>query len=84
MLSNKNDRRALERHVLAWLKTGENNPEGRLSLFDGLGQRVDPQIQRLAIRNGWAEGWFANPMRPDWMVCRLTLSGQRVLASIRA
>jgi len=74
---------ALERAVFAWLKTGVNNADGRLALFDGSGQRIEAHIQRVAIAQGWAEGWFANPMRPDWMVCRLTQSGAQALAARR-
>jgi hypothetical protein len=79
VLSEKKQITAFERKVLAWLKTGVNNPEGRLSLFDGGGQRIDGKIQRFAIQSELAEGWFANPMRPDWMVCRLTERGRRLL-----
>lgn len=83
MLSEKRINIALERAVFAWLKTGLNNPDGRLALFDGTGQRIESHIQRAALSQGWAEGWFANPMRPDWMVCRLTPIGQRALAARR-
>lgn len=80
VLSNKQKNKALRRDVIAWLYTGATNREGRLALFDDTGQRIDKTIQQIAISQGWAEGWFANPMRPDWMVCRLTPSGRRFLA----
>lgn len=79
VLSEKQKQNALRRDVIAWLQTGAGNAEGRLALFDGTGQRVDPSIQRAALSQGLAEGWFANPMRPDWMVCRLTPAGKRAL-----
>jgi hypothetical protein len=28
---------------------------------------------------GWAEPWFANPLKPDWLVCRLTAAGRAVV-----
>lgn len=80
VLSERQKQNALRRDVIAWLKTGAGNTEGRLALFDGMGQRIDSQIQRAALSWGWVEGWFANPMRPDWMVCRLTPAGKRALA----
>jgi hypothetical protein len=83
VLSENNQITAFERQVLTWLKTGLNNPEGRLSLFDGSGQKIPASIQRFAIQNDLAEGWFANPMRPEWMVCRLTARGQRALSGQR-
>ncbi|CAM3786070.1 hypothetical protein [Litorimonas haliclonae] len=83
VLSEKRNNSALRREVLAWLQSGLEQKDGRLALFDGTGQRVSASIQRAAIAQGWAEGWFANPMRPDWMVCRLTPLGRQVLAEGR-
>lgn len=83
VLSEKQNNSALQREVLAWLQSGLSQKDGRLALFDGSGQRVGPAIQRAAIAAGWAEGWFANPMRPDWMVCRLTPLGRQALAAGR-
>lgn len=80
VLSERQKQNVLWHDVIAWLKTGAGNKEGRLALFDGTGQRVDQTVQRAALSQGWVEGWFANPMRPDWMVCRLTPSGRRFLA----
>jgi len=34
---------------------------------------------RACLHAGWAEPWFANPVRPDWLVCKLTAEGYRVL-----
>jgi hypothetical protein len=31
------------------------------------------------IARGWAEPWFANPVKPDWLVCKLTPAGYVVL-----
>ena len=83
VLSEKRYNAALRREVLAWLQSGLGQKDGRLALFDGTGQRVSASIQRAAIAQSWAEGWFANPMRPDWMVCRLTPLGRQALVEGR-
>ena len=33
---------------------------------------------QCAIEQGWAEPWFKNPIKPDWLVCRLTGKGRQV------
>lgn len=66
-----------EESVLQWLRAGLSRSDGRLPLFDAFGDRIDPRVVQFALRSGWAEGWFANPMKPDWMVCRLTDRGRR-------
>ena len=65
---------------LAWLRRGLDQPGGKLPLFDGDGKKIDPRTIRRCLDAGWAEPWFANPVKPDWLVCRLTESG-RALAS---
>jgi hypothetical protein len=35
---------------------------------------------RACIEQGWAERWFANPLKPDWLVCRLTDPGRAIIA----
>ena len=65
---------------LVWLKRGLAQPGGKLPLFDEWGQRVNEQTVRSCIAHGWAEPWFANPLKPDWLVCKLTDAG-RTLAS---
>jgi hypothetical protein len=65
----------------AWLKRGLDQPGGKLPLFDSYGKKVDPRTIRRCIEAGWAEPWFANPIRPDWLVCKLTGSGRAVVLS---
>jgi hypothetical protein len=65
---------------LSWLKRGLKQPGGKLPLFDEWGQRVNEQTIRSCIAQGWAEPWFANPLKPDWLVCKLSDTG-RGLAS---
>jgi hypothetical protein len=61
---------------LGWLKRGLQQPGGKLPLFDEWGQRVNEQTIRSCIAQGWAEPWFANPLKPDWLVCKLTEAGR--------
>ena len=60
----------------AYLARGLDQPGGKLPLFDGDGQAYPPGLIRACIRKGWATPWFANPMKPDWLVCRLTDAGR--------
>ena len=62
-----------------WLRGGLDQPGGKLPLFDGNGQRVSERTVRSCIARGWAEPWFSNPLKPDWLVCKLTHLG-RVIA----
>jgi hypothetical protein len=39
---------------------------------------VNEQTIRSCIAQGWAEPWFANPLKPDWLVCKLTEAGRSV------
>ncbi|HEX2580825.1 MAG TPA: hypothetical protein VHL08_02485 [Dongiaceae bacterium] len=59
-----------------WLKRGMAQPGGKLPLFDEWGQRVSPALVRSCIDRGWAEPWFTNPLKPDWLVCKLTPTGR--------
>ena len=61
-----------------WLKRGLDQPGGKLPLFDDDGQQVNPQTVRTCLDHGWAEPWFANPLKPDWLVCKLTPAGRAV------
>lgn len=64
-----------------WLNRGLDQAGGKLPLFDDNGQRIDPRTIRSCIENGWAEPWFHNPIKPDWLVCKLTTAGRAVLAA---
>jgi hypothetical protein len=65
---------------LAWLKRGLDQPGGKLPLFDREGQRVDARTVQTCIDHGWAEPWFRNPLKPDWLICKLTDKGRRILS----
>lgn len=63
----------------AYLRPGLKQPGRKLPLFDAQGRPVRPQVIRACLTRGWAERWFANPLAPDWLVCRLTDEGVRAL-----
>lgn len=74
-------RSAVQRHAptptqRVWLRRGLDQPGGKLPLFDALGQCVDPRTVRACIEQGWAEPWYPNPLKPQWMVCKLTEAGR--------
>jgi hypothetical protein len=52
-----------------------------LPLFDLRGQRIDHRTIEACINHGWAEPWFPNPIKPDWIVCRVTDSGREALSA---
>ena len=60
----------------AWLRRGLEQAGGKLPLFDEQGQRYSARTIRSCIDQGWAEPWFNNPIKPDWLVCRLTETGR--------
>lgn len=64
-----------------YLRRGLTQPGGKLPLFDLDGQAVASAIVRRCVERGWAEPWFNNPLKPDWLVCKLTDAGRRVAAA---
>jgi hypothetical protein len=80
----RGDRKAISRGNLsgaqrAWLTRGLEQPGGKLPLFDRDGQKFSDRTVRSCIRHGFAEPWFDNPIKPDWLVCRLTDKGRIAL-----
>jgi hypothetical protein len=63
-----------------WLSRGLAQAGGKLPLFWEDGRRVDPRTIRSCVDQGWAEPWFSNPLKPDWLVCRLTATGRALAA----
>lgn len=63
----------------AWLSRGLDQPGGKLPLFDAQGRRIPARTIRACIDKGLAEPWFANPLKPDWLVCKLTALGRASL-----
>lgn len=62
-----------------WLLRGLVQPGGKLPLFDRDGQKVSDRTIKSCIRHGFAEPWFENPIKPDWLVCKLTDKGRLAL-----
>jgi hypothetical protein len=62
-----------------WLERGLDQAGGKLPLFDEEGREIDPRTIKSCIRQGWAEPWVANPIKHDWLVCRLTQVGRTIL-----
>ena len=65
---------------LRWLRRGLDQAGGKLPLFDENSQRVSERTVRSCIEKRWAEPWFANPLKPDWLVCKLTEAGRTIAA----
>ncbi|MGE0718434.1 MAG: hypothetical protein AB7P02_23510 [Alphaproteobacteria bacterium] len=68
----------------AWLARGLDQPGGKLPLFDRDGQPINPRTVRSCIEQGWAEPWFSNPLKPDWLVCKLSPAGRSLFAAAQA
>jgi len=64
----------------AWLRAGLTQAGGKLPLFDKRGQRVSERTIRSCLMQGWAEPWFEDPIKPDWLVCKLTDKGRDSVA----
>ena len=63
----------------AWLVRGLDQAGGKLPLFNADGRRIGDRTIKSCIRQGWAEPWFDNPIKPDWLVCKLTEDGRRAI-----
>jgi hypothetical protein len=65
-----------------YLMRGLSQPGGKLPLFDADGQHIHPALVKACIAHGWAEPWFGNPLKPDWLICKLTEKGRRALSAL--
>ena len=59
-----------------YLQRGVDQPGGKLPLFDEQGQAINPRTIRACIEAGLAQPWFHNPLKPEWLVCKLTDKGR--------
>ena len=66
------------RGQIDWLRQGLQQPGGKLPLFDHFGQKVSDRTVKSCIQQGWAEPWFDNPIKPDWLICKLTDTGRKI------
>ena len=62
-----------------WLTLGASEPGGKLPLFDRNGREIGRRTIESCIAKGWAEPWFSNPIKPNWLVCKLTRAGYEAL-----
>ncbi len=62
-----------------YLERGISQPGGKLALFDANGREIDPRTIRSCIERGWAKPWFSNPLKPAWLVCKLTEEGREAV-----
>jgi len=77
--SDCRDNRHADGGAACWLQRGLDQPGGKLPLFDRNGQRISHRTIKACLEHGWAEPWFANPLKPDWLVCKLTPEGRRAV-----
>jgi hypothetical protein len=66
-----------------YLSHGLGQPGGKLPLFDRNGRGIDRKTVESCLEKGWAQPWFANRMKPDWLICKLTPAGYAVLGATR-
>ena len=66
---------------LFYLRRGLSQPGGKLPLFDLDGQAIAPEVVQACLDRGWAEPWFNNPLKPDWLVCKLTEAGRQLASA---
>ena len=64
-----------------YLSRGIGQAGGKLPIFDEVGRQIDRKTIESCIERGWAEPWFRNPVKPDWLVCRLTEAGRAAIVS---
>lgn len=77
--SPASDSRSPSRVQRRYLERGLAEPGGKLPLFDRNGREIDAKTVQACLAHGWSEPWFANPLKPDWLVCKLTPAGYTVL-----
>ena len=61
---------------LRYLEQGLGQPGGKLPIFDDAGQEIALSTIQSCVKHGWAEPWFDNPIKRNWIVCRLTPAGR--------
>ena len=62
-----------------YLERGLTQAGGKLPLFDRDGREVARKTIESCVAHGWATPWVHNPIKPHWLVCRLTAAGYRAL-----
>jgi hypothetical protein len=65
---------------LRYLRRGLERPGGTLPLYDQDGQEIPKVTIRACMAHGWAEPISTHPIHGDWVICRLTPAGYRLVA----
>jgi hypothetical protein len=65
----------------SYLLRGLEQPGGKLPLFDRNGREIARKTVQSCLAHGWCEPWFDNPVKPDWLVCKLTPAGYKAVGS---
>jgi hypothetical protein len=59
-----------------WMRRGLDQPGGKLPLFDRHGRMYSPRTIQSCLAQGWVRPWATNPIKPDWLICKLTAAGR--------
>jgi hypothetical protein len=63
-----------DKHI-SWLKLGIDQPGNKLPLCDKKGNKIKTKTIKECLKLGLVKKWFENPLKPDWLVCKLTEEG---------
>ncbi len=63
----------------AYLELAKDQPGGKLPIYDGEGKRVNPRTIQACMTRGLCVSWYRNPIEPGWPVCKITLTGKKVM-----
>jgi hypothetical protein len=58
------------------MRRGLDQPGGKLPLFDRHGRMYSPRTIQSCLAQGWVRPWATNPIKPDWLICKLTAAGR--------
>ena len=70
----------LYREIL-YLRRGLTQPGASCRCSTSTARTSRADIVRRCLDRGWAEPWFNNPLKPDWLVCKLTEAGRRLVST---
>ncbi|PPR79835.1 MAG: hypothetical protein CFH01_00143 [Alphaproteobacteria bacterium MarineAlpha2_Bin1] len=62
-----------------YLERGLGQPGGKLPIFNEDGSKISDKTIKSCIEKGYAKPWFKNPVKPDWLICKLTDRGRDIL-----
>ncbi|MBL42530.1 MAG: hypothetical protein CMM49_07720 [Rhodospirillaceae bacterium] len=62
-----------------YLVRGLDQPGGKLPIFNEDGSKISEKTIKSCIEKGYAKPWFKNPVKPDWLICKLTERGRDIL-----